>query len=154
MPTGSAPDYLNREIIRDNGVVRPLLRAVPTNPCPFCPDLASERYEFTHGSVVALRDGFPVTEGHFLVIPLRHTPDFFSMTSEERSDADALLAQLAEFLRASDPSIEGFNVGINCGEAAGQTVGHAHTHLIPRRPGDTPSPRGGVRGVIPAKMSY
>ena len=87
-------------------------------------------------------------------IPFRHTEDFFSMTSRERGDADDLLRILRNRIMSMDSTVTGFNVGVNCGESAGQTIPHAHIHLIPRREGDTPSPRGGVRGVIPDKMSY
>jgi ATP adenylyltransferase len=126
----------------------------PTDTCPFCPAVAFDRYERISGTVAAFRDGFPVTEGHYLVVPLRHTPNFFEMTPEERQDTDALLVELAAQIRAMDPLVSGFNIGMNCGDTAGQTIGHAHTHLIPRRAGDTPAPRGGVRGVIPARMNY
>jgi diadenosine tetraphosphate (Ap4A) HIT family hydrolase len=76
------------------------------------------------------------------------------MTEKERRDAEALLLILKSRISAADRTVTGFNIGINCGESAGQTVFHAHIHLIPRRDGDTPHPRGGVRGVIPDKMSY
>jgi len=122
--------------------------------CPFCPALAQDRYEVQLHLVAALRDAYPVAEGHYLIVPLRHTTDFFGMTEAERGEADELLVHLASQLRHGDPSIDGFNVGMNCGPVAGQTVGHAHIHLIPRRRGDTPRPRGGVRGVIPEKMDY
>lgn len=87
-------------------------------------------------------------------MPLRHTPDFFEMTEAERADANQLLAVLQARIKAEDETVAGFNVGINCGEAAGQTVAHAHIHLIPRRKDDTAAPRGGVRGVIPQKQNY
>jgi ATP adenylyltransferase len=76
------------------------------------------------------------------------------MTEKERRDADALILILKSRIMAADPAVRGFNIGVNCGECAGQTVFHAHIHLIPRREGDTPAPRGGVRGVIPDKMDY
>jgi diadenosine tetraphosphate (Ap4A) HIT family hydrolase len=76
------------------------------------------------------------------------------MTDQERRDAESLIRILKKRLSESDESITGFNVGMNCGESAGQTIFHAHIHLIPRRDGDTPDPTGGVRGVIPDKMSY
>jgi diadenosine tetraphosphate (Ap4A) HIT family hydrolase len=76
------------------------------------------------------------------------------MTPRERRDAEALILSLKDDILKNDHSVVGFNVGINCGEAAGQTIMHAHVHLIPRRLGDTPNPRGGVRGVIPDKMVY
>jgi diadenosine tetraphosphate (Ap4A) HIT family hydrolase len=105
-------------------------------------------------SVWALADRFPVTPGHHLIIPKRHTPDWFSMTDAERRDAEHLIRLLTEKLLRSDPGITGFNIGVNCGLSAGQTIFHAHIHLIPRRDGDTPNPTGGVRGVIPDKMDY
>ena len=76
------------------------------------------------------------------------------MTLDEAKDANHLLRQLREKLSRQDSTISGFNIGINCGFSAGRTIMHAHIHLIPRRDGDTPHPRGGVRGVIPDKMSY
>lgn len=121
--------------------------------CPFC-NRAPETIIDSQGSVYAIRDSFPVAAGHSLVIPYRHTQNYFEMTDEERRDADILLFRLRDNILSEDNSAVGFNIGMNCGEVAGQTVLHAHIHLIPRRAGDTPSPRGGVRGVIPAKMSY
>jgi diadenosine tetraphosphate (Ap4A) HIT family hydrolase len=106
------------------------------------------------GTVVAIEDKHPVTKGHMLVLPIRHTPDFFSMTCEEKKDADDLIELLRGQIQASDSTVTGFNIGVNCGESAGQTIMHAHIHLIPRRDGDMARPRGGVRGVIPEKRGY
>lgn len=89
-----------------------------------------------------------------LVIPRRHTPDFFTMTREEKESAFDLIDHLRSQIQTTDPDVRGFNVGMNCGEVAGQTVMHAHIHLIPRRRGDTPDPSGGVRGVIPGRRKY
>ena len=127
-----------------------------TNPasCPFCGDRVKDRIIEEYGTVVAIRDKYPVTEYHTLVIPLRHTPDFFTMSWREKRDAEALIIVLQEKILKNDRSVKGFNIGINCGESAGQTIMHTHIHLIPRRDGDTPNPKGGVRGVIPDKMSY
>ncbi len=122
--------------------------------CPFCPEKIHAKIIDEHGTVFAIADSYPVAKGHILVLPRRHTPDFFSMTSEEWKDAEDLLRKLRERALSSDATITGFNVGMNCGTSAGQTILHAHIHLIPRRDGDTPHPRGGVRGVIPDKMSY
>ena len=122
--------------------------------CPFCGERARRKAVEDCGTCLAMRDAYPVSEGHLLVIPIRHTRDFFTMTERERADANNLLRMLQKQLAVDDSSIVGFNVGVNCGEAAGQTVFHAHIHLIPRRKGDTRKPRGGVRGVIPNKMSY
>jgi ATP adenylyltransferase len=122
--------------------------------CPFCGDRVKDRIIEECGTVVAVRDKYPVTKHHTLVIPLRHTPDFFTMSSQERRDAEALIIVLQEKILKNDRTITGFNIGINCGKPAGQTIMHTHIHLIPRRDGDTPNPKGGVRGVIPGKMSY
>ena len=102
----------------------------------------------------AIKDNFPVTEGHHLIIPYRHTEDYFSMTKIEKDDATKLIQVIKNKLELKDSSISGYNVGMNSGKSAGQTVMHAHMHLIPRRDGDTKKPRGGVRGVIPEKMDY
>jgi ATP adenylyltransferase len=122
--------------------------------CPFCGDHVEGRIIKAYGTVVGIRDKYPVTAYHTLVLPRRHTPDFFSMTARERRDAEVLILSLKDDILIHDDSVVGFNVGINCGEPAGQTIMHAHVHLIPRRLGDTPNPRGGVRGVIPDKMAY
>jgi len=122
-------------------------------PCRFCPAKIRPLVVAELDSVWAVRDRHPVSEGHHLIIPKRHAPDWFSMTERERRDAEALLLILKSRISA-DRTVTGFNIGMNCGESAGQTVFHAHIHLIPRRDGDTPHPLGGVRGVIPDKMSY
>jgi len=122
--------------------------------CPFCLENVRPRIVEELGSVFAINDKYPVTKGHMLIIPRRHTRDFFTMTSKEKRDAENLLQALQEKISQDDPSVTGFNVGMNCGISAGQSVMHAHIHLIPRRDGDTSQPRGGVRGVIPRKMDY
>jgi len=122
--------------------------------CPFCGKGVEGRIVKEYGTVIAVRDKYPVTAYHTLVLPRRHTADFFTMTPEERRDAEALILRLKDEILKHDHSVVGFNVGINCGEAAGQTIMHAHVHLIHRRLGDTLNPRGGFRGVIPDKMAY
>jgi len=122
--------------------------------CPFCGDMVEDRIIKEHGTMIAVRDLYPVTEYHTLVMPRRHTPDFFTMTSRERRDAETLILSLKSDILKDDPSVTGFNIGVNCGVSAGQTIMHAHMHLIPRRDGDTSKPRGGVRGVIRSKMAY
>src|SRR5437867_12219527 len=87
--------------------------------CPFCVAGAEHDEEWALGTVFARRDGFPVTPQHVLIIPRRHTPDFFSMTPQEQGDAIALLARLREMILKADGSVGGFNVGMNCGEVAG-----------------------------------
>ena len=122
--------------------------------CRFCPQQLRERVVAELGSVWAIEDRFAVTRGHHLIVPKRHTADWFEMSPEEVRDAVELIRILRSELQASDSAITGFNIGMNCGASAGQTIFHAHIHLIPRREGDTPDPTGGVRGVIPDKMSY
>jgi diadenosine tetraphosphate (Ap4A) HIT family hydrolase len=122
--------------------------------CPFCLDNAKSRIVSEYGSAFAIKDNFPVTKGHHLIIPKRHSQNYFSLSENERYDAENLIRILQKKISESDSSVTGFNVGANSGESAGQTIFHAHIHLIPRRDGDTPKPRGGVRGVIPDKMSY
>ena len=121
------------------------------NNCPFCKKVAKVA---ENNSVFAIKDNYPVTDVHHLIIPVRHTENYFSMSEVERNDATELIRLLKNRLEKSDPSITGFNIGMNSGDSAGQTVMHSHIHLIPRRDGDTENPSGGVRGVIPDKMSY
>ena len=98
-------------------------------------------------------DGFPVSEGHCLIVPHRVYANYFDSTEEEIVGLQALVVEAQKLLREKF-SPDGFNVGINCGEAAGQTVPHMHIHVIPRYEGDMDNPRGGVRGVIPSKQKY
>ncbi len=139
---------------KDDTDFRDFKPAGPDARCLFCGQEVRERIVEDLGSVFAVEDSFAVAPDHMLIIPYRHTADFFSMTSQERRDAEDLLRIMRNKISLEDSSVSGFNVGVNCGESAGQTIFHAHIHLIPRRDGDTPNPRGGVRGVIPEKMSY
>ncbi|MGG3802678.1 HIT family protein [Metabacillus fastidiosus] len=101
----------------------------------------------------AFYDKFPVNKGHLLIIPKRHVEEYFELTNEERTAIDVLLMEGKTLLdKTYEP--DGYNIGINCGKAAGQTVFHVHVHLIPRYNGDMEDPRGGVRGVIPKKRIY
>jgi diadenosine tetraphosphate (Ap4A) HIT family hydrolase len=116
--------------------------------CPFCELLGAEAAERRSESAVALPDGFPVSAGHTLVLPVRHVSDFFALSAEEQADIWRLVAEVRlDLERRLSP--DGFNVGLNAGRAAGQTVEHAHVHVIPRFVGDVPDPRGGVRWVLP-----
>jgi len=126
--------------------------AVPTEarPCRFCSvdpalQIASNDLAF------ALRDRFPATPLHALVLPRRHVADYFGLSAEEREACAELLHRLRLDILAADPSVAGFNIGLNAGAVAGQTVFHSHIHLIPRRAGDVADPRGGVRHVIPGE---
>jgi diadenosine tetraphosphate (Ap4A) HIT family hydrolase len=121
-------------------------------PCLFC-SLTAERFVLQSELAVVIRDGFPVSPGHTLIIPKRHVGSFFEITDAERADLMSLLARArGELEREFHPA--GYNVGINDGAAAGQTVPHLHIHLIPRYDGDQEDPRGGVRWVIPSKAVY
>ena len=122
--------------------------------CPFCYYNIKDRVVAEQNSVVAIQDSYPVTDWHLLIIPKRHMEDYFFMNETEKKDIGVLIMKLKNRIIERDHSVTGFNIGTNIGESAGQTIFHAHVHLIPRRNGDTPHPRGGVRGVIPEKMSY
>jgi ATP adenylyltransferase len=121
--------------------------------CIFCNDCAG-RIIAENELCIAIRDGFPVTDLHTLIIPKRHVADYFDLYQPELNAIHDLLAQQKQRIMQDDKSVTGFNVGINAGKSAGQTVFHVHVHLIPRRDGDVEEPRGGVRGVIPQKQSY
>jgi len=98
-------------------------------------------------------DHFPVTKGHQLIIPKRHIEDYFSLTLEEAQSLHQTILLMKENL-SKEFHPDGYNIGVNNGRAAGQSIFHLHIHLIPRYLGDTENPRGGVRGVIPGKQSY
>lgn len=121
-------------------------------PCPFC-TLAPNRIvdSDTHGLV--FRDAFPVSPGHTLIIPRRHIGSFFKLSAVERESLLVLLESAKKRLdKENKPSA--YNIGINDGSAAGQTVPHVHVHLIPRYAGDVSDPRGGVRWIFPNKADY
>ncbi len=121
-------------------------------PCPFCA-LPRERIWRESAEAVAVFDGYPLTEGHTLVIPKRHVGSFFELTMEDQSAILRFVNEVRmELLHRFQP--DSFNLGLNDGPEAGQTIGHCHLHLIPRRRGDVPDPRGGVRWVVPAKARY
>jgi diadenosine tetraphosphate (Ap4A) HIT family hydrolase len=103
---------------------------------------------------LCIADAYPVTPGHSLVIPRRHVSDGLALHQPEWNAVVELLKRRREQLSTQDASISGWNVGLNSGVAAGQTVFHAHWHLIPRRVGDCEEPRGGVRGVIEGRQGY
>lgn len=121
--------------------------------CPFC-SFSDNKVVLKNELAIVVRDIYAVSDGHLLVIPRRHTADYFTLGTAEIQACHRLLSEARAQALESDPKIAGFNVGINCGETAGQTVMHCHIHLIPRRIGDNPNPRGGVRCVIPGKADY
>lgn len=120
--------------------------------CPFC-SLPPERLIDQNDHGLVIRDGFPVSPGHTLVIPRRHIGSFFELGVKEREEVMQLLKQAKQVLDVSHQP-DAYNIGINDGAAAGQTVPHLHIHLIPRYRGDQPDPRGGVRWVVPDKARY
>ena len=123
-----------------------------TEPCVFCA-LPSERILGENEHVVWILDAHPVSTGHSLIVPKRHIESFFEATPAERGAILSLLDRAQEHAsRSHTPS--GYNIGINEGSAAGSSVPHLHVHLIPRFPGDSEDPRGGVRWVIPHKADY
>ena len=121
--------------------------------CLFC-TIPPERIVAQNALVYAIRDGFPVTPLHTLVIPKRHAEDFFELTEDEILACNQLILEVRQRMLDQDPAVQGFNIGMNAGEVAGQTVFHCHIHLIPRRKGDVDNPRGGVRHTIPGKGHY
>lgn len=118
--------------------------------CPFC-HLLAEEIIAADGPCVALRDAVPASQGHMLVIPLRHVSSFRELTPEEWTAAHRLAQKLSANLQAADSTITGFNFGANDGRDAGQSIFHCHLHLIPRRNGDHPYPRGGIRKAISSR---
>ena len=124
--------------------------------CLFCDIQLNDRKRIIaeNNLSYAIRDGFAVTEGHTLFIPKRHVVDYFGLVPAEVNAINTLMAEQKKFLQEQDSTIDGFNIGMNCGESAGQTIFHCHVHLIPRRKGDVENPRGGVRHIIAGKGFY
>ena len=121
--------------------------------CLFCA-IPADRVIAENELCYAIRDGFPVSLLHTLVIPKRHVSDYFDLFQPELDAVRRMLNDVRSSIMSQDASVSGFNVGVNSGASAGQTIFHCHVHLIPRRDGDVANPRGGVRGVIPEKQFY
>lgn len=121
--------------------------------CIFC-NLDPARVVAENDLAYVVRDGYPVTSYHSLIIPKRHVQDYFCLQQEEILQVHKLLQMTSNEILRLDQTVEGFNIGMNCGECAGQTIFHCHVHLIPRRKGDVDFPRGGVRHLIPGKGNY
>lgn len=122
------------------------------NNCLFC-SLDRARIITANTLALAIYDGFPVSPGHALIIPKRHVASFFDLTEDEKKAMLDMMAQMRQLL-LKERNPDGFNIGINDGAAAGQTVMHLHIHLIPRYADDQPDPRGGVRWIFPDKAAY
>jgi len=121
-------------------------------PCPFC-HINDNQIIFQDDLVMTFRDGYPLSVGHTLIIPKRHISSLFDATDEEHMALlHALRTLKIELTQQYAP--DGYNIGINDGLAAGQTVMHLHIHLIPRYTGDCTDPRGGVRWIFPEKAVY
>lgn len=122
-----------------------------TSNCPFC--LTDRSLVAENEVAVAFRDAFPLAKGHTLIVPRRHVETIYDLDSEEQLAIWSLVAKVRESLFA-ELGPDGFNIGLNDGEAAGQTIMHAHLHVIPRWKGDVADPRGGIRWIIPTKAKY
>ena len=121
--------------------------------CIFCNIQKSEIIS-TNELAAVIKDNYPVTKHHCLIIPKRHCVDYFDLYQPEINAITQLINQTKKELVKKDKSIKGFNIGNNSGEVAGQTIFHCHIHLVPRRKGDVKNPRGGIRRVIPSKQNY
>ena len=123
--------------------------------CLFC-ELPEDKFEVIDENelCMTLRDSYPVSEGHCLIIPRRHVKDYFDMNPAEIDAANRLMQRARQRLQAEDARVTGFNMGTNAGKSAGQSVFHAHIHFIPRRDGDQEDPQGGVRKIFPDKAKY
>ncbi len=120
--------------------------------CVFC-SILQEQIIFENDSCVAFFDKSPVSIGHLLIIPKVHKETYFDLSRSEKMDIDEIIVR-AKVDLDQQYSPNGYNIGFNCGEAAGQSVFHCHCHLIPRYDGDIKNPKGGIRGAIPDKMNY
>lgn len=121
--------------------------------CPFCAVVEGGDLRWANDHAVAFADRYPISAGHTLVVPRAHQADLFDLRADERAALWALVDVVRTELVA-EHRLDGFNIGVNIGEAAGQTVAHAHVHVIPRYRGDVPDPRGGIRWVLPDKAAY
>jgi diadenosine tetraphosphate (Ap4A) HIT family hydrolase len=124
--------------------------------CPFCnieKTADKSRIVYQDDTWIAIYDNYPVSQGHVLLIPKRHVETFFNLNMIELGSLGVTIGIIKMILdKKFHP--DGYNIGANCGEAAGQTVMHCHIHIIPRYKGDMDNPRGGVRGCIPEKQKY
>jgi len=121
--------------------------------CIFC-DISKNKIVKSNELAVVIKDNYPVTKHHCLIIPKRHCSDYFDLYQPEINAISQLINEMKIELQKKDKTIKGFNIGNNSGEVSGQTIFHCHIHLIPRRKGDTENPRGGVRGVIKDNQNY
>ena len=125
-----------------------------TEDCIFCNKTNCKVISSTKHFFIIRDTAYPVTKHHTLIITHRHVDDYFDLNKEEINDLDEILKNQKRELKQLDKEITAFNIGVNIGRDAGQSIMHCHIHLIPRRKGDVEDPRGGVRGVIPEKQKY
>ena len=121
--------------------------------CIFC-NIEDSRKVFEDDLFIVIRDAYPVTDLHSLVIPQRCIRSYFDLNEQEHARLHKIIEDQKNLILKEDKEVTAFNLGINDGADAGQTIMHCHIHIIPRRAGDTEYPRGGVRGVIPEKQNY
>ena len=121
--------------------------------CIFC-NVNDEKIIDQSENFIFVFDNYPINEGHLLIISRKHINDFFDLRVEERFELNENISKAKRIIEKRFPKPDGYNIGMNCGEAAGQTIMHFHCHVIPRYKGDMEDPRGGVRNVIPAKGNY
>ena len=124
-----------------------------TTNCPFCNKANGREIIAETKDCIAIYDAYPVNKGHALIIPNKHCSNYFDLTTEEQLNCFLLVNEVKKILDQQFAP-EGYNIGINVNEVAGQTIEHVHIHLIPRYKGDVDEPRGGVRGVIGVKQKY
>ena len=133
-------------------VALPWAPLVMSSKCPFC-QITSDRFVMLNQYSIAFLDSFPISKGHTLVIPLQHVSSIYDLPEDRQADLWHLAARIRHQLQ-QDLHPDGFNIGLNDGPAAGQTINHAHIHVIPRFKGDIADPRGGIRWVLPEKARY
>jgi ATP adenylyltransferase len=143
-----------KKLIKDKTDFRSHEKELREPTCPFCQAAGSDRVIERNDYAFTILDKYPVTKSHTLIVPFRHFSDFFNIAKVECDALFDLIRITKKKLQSYDGKISGFNIGVNAGEIAGQTIPHCHIHLIPRRQGDIDNPKGGVRGVIPEKRIY
>ena len=127
---------------------------VKEQDCIFCNKKNCKIISTTKHCFIIRDTAYPVTKDHTLIISNRHVSDYFDLSDNETSELNEILKSQKKELSLLDKKISGFNIGVNIGKDAGQSIMHCHIHLIPRRKGDVEDPKGGVRGVIPEKQKY
>jgi len=131
------------------------MRFIVDNTCYFCNNIQNNiNIEYSTNYSLVFRDNYPVSVLHTLIVPRKHEENIFRLSSNEYEDLFLTVREVSSNLLSIDSSISGFNIGVNQGISAGQTIMHAHIHLIPRRKGDVDDPRGGVRWIFPDNAKY